>query len=83
LRRPGSAALELAWLAAGRLDAYYEYGLKPWDTAAGALLVQEAGGVLTRLDGGPYDPRCPDVLGGNPVVAAELQQVVSAWLRGG
>ncbi len=50
LRRMGAAALDLAYVAAGRLDGYFERGLKPWDFAAGALLVAEAGGVVTRLD---------------------------------
>ncbi|WP_426184943.1 inositol monophosphatase family protein [Microbacterium sp. TWP3-1-2b2] len=50
LRRIGSAALDLSYVAAGRLDGYFERGLKPWDFAAGALLVAEAGGVVTRLD---------------------------------
>jgi myo-inositol-1(or 4)-monophosphatase len=80
VRRLGSAALELAWLAAGRLDAYFEYGLKPWDTAAGALLVQEAGGVMTRLDGQPYEPRWPDVLAATPAVAPELLRLCQGYL---
>lgn len=53
IRRGGSAALDLAWLAAGRLDGYFERGLKAWDWAAGALLVAEAGGVVERLTGEP------------------------------
>ena len=52
LRRTGSAALDLAYVACGRLDGYFEYGLQPWDMAAGALLVREAGGVVTDFDGG-------------------------------
>jgi myo-inositol-1(or 4)-monophosphatase len=51
IRRNGAAALDLAWVAAGRMDAYFEIGLKPWDVAAGALLVREAGGVVTDFDG--------------------------------
>jgi myo-inositol-1(or 4)-monophosphatase len=54
IRRAGSAALDLAWLAAGRLDAYYERGLNPWDWAAGSLLVREAGGVVEDLPGEPH-----------------------------
>jgi myo-inositol-1(or 4)-monophosphatase len=53
VRRAGAAALDLAWLAAGRLDGYYERGLKPWDWAAGRLLVVEAGGVVEELGGEP------------------------------
>ncbi len=54
IRRAGSAALDLAYVAAGRFDAYWEYGLKPWDIAAGALLVQEAGGMVSNFSG-EYD----------------------------
>lgn len=54
VRRCGAAALDLAWLASGRFDTYYETGLKPWDVAAGALLVREAGGRLTTMDGSPH-----------------------------
>ena len=54
IRRAGAAALDLAWLAAGRLDGYWERGLKPWDWAAGRLLVTEAGGAVAELDGEPY-----------------------------
>ena len=53
VRRGGSAALDLSWLAAGRLDGYYERGLKPWDWAAGRLLVEEAGGAVAELPGEP------------------------------
>lgn len=52
IRRAGSAALDLAYVAAGRFDAFWEYGLKPWDMAAGALLIQEAGGLLSDFGGG-------------------------------
>jgi len=51
VRRAGSAALDLAHLASGRLDGFWEYGLKPWDMAAGCLLIQEAGGIVTDIDG--------------------------------
>jgi myo-inositol-1(or 4)-monophosphatase len=54
VRRPGSAALDLAYVAAGRTDAFFEIGLKPWDTAAGTLLIQEAGGRIGTLSGGSY-----------------------------
>jgi myo-inositol-1(or 4)-monophosphatase len=54
LRRAGAAALDLAYVAAGRVDAYYERGLKPWDEAAGLLLVREAGGVTAELEGEPH-----------------------------
>jgi myo-inositol-1(or 4)-monophosphatase len=54
MRRLGSAALDLCYIAAGRFDGYWEFGLKPWDTAAGALIVSEAGGRVTALDGEPF-----------------------------
>jgi myo-inositol-1(or 4)-monophosphatase len=53
IRRAGAAAIDLAWVAAGRLDGYYERGLKPWDWAAGRLLVSEAGGAVAELPGEP------------------------------
>lgn len=62
LRRGGSAALNLAYLAAGRFDAYWATDLYAWDAAAGALLVREAGGVLTARDGGPFDLWEPNLL---------------------
>ena len=51
IRRPGAAALDLAWVAAGRIDGFWEIGLSPWDIAAGALLVREAGGLIGDLNG--------------------------------
>lgn len=54
VRRCGAAAIDMAYVAAGRYDAYYERGIKPWDTAAGWLLVEEAGGRVSRFDGSPY-----------------------------
>lgn len=59
LRRIGAASLDLAYVAAGSMDAFYEAGLKPWDMAAGWLLVREAGGVVTRPDGAPVYPGAP------------------------
>lgn len=56
VRRCGAAAVDLAFTAAGRFDAFYENGLKPWDTAAGMLLIEEAGGTISRYDGSPYTP---------------------------
>jgi myo-inositol-1(or 4)-monophosphatase len=51
IRRPGAAALDLAWVAAGRIDGFWEMGLSPWDMAAGALLVREAGGLVGDFEG--------------------------------
>lgn len=66
IRRYGSAALDLAFVAAGRFDGYWERDVKPWDIAAGSLLVAEAGGAVTGIDGEPFDPR------GTGVVCANL-----------
>ena len=65
LRRPGSAALDLAYVAAGRVDAFWEIGLKPWDTAAGVLLIQEAGGRVGTLTGAPYEQN-GNIIAGSP-----------------
>jgi len=72
LRRMGSAALDLAYVAAGRLDGYWELQLAPHDIAAGALLVREAGGIVTDLDGGEDWLRCGHVLATGPGLHAEL-----------
>lgn len=73
LRRMGAAALDLAYVASGRFDGYFERGLKPWDHAAGALLVQEAGGVVTRLE---VDSPRPMLLAGGPEVHGRLSTLV-------
>ncbi len=74
IRRAGSAALDLAWVAAGRLDAFYEHGLAPWDHAAGDLLVQEAGGVVQVL---PAEGGLPaGVIAGAAALVAELGPLV-------
>lgn len=65
VRRAGSAALDLAYVAAGRFDGFWEEGLKPWDTAAGMLLVTEAGGRLSTFEGGAYDIFAPSILATN------------------
>ena len=67
IRRPGAAALDLAYVAAGRLDGFWEFGLSPWDTAAGALLIQEAGGRIGTPAGGEY-ALGPNLVTGNPKV---------------
>jgi myo-inositol-1(or 4)-monophosphatase len=72
MRRMGSAALELAWVAAGRFDGFFEFGLKPWDVAAGALLIEEAGGSIACLDGQPWDSRFADVVAAGPGLFAPL-----------
>lgn len=75
VRRAGSAALDLAYVAAGRLDGYWEQGLQPWDMAAGLLLVQEAGGITAGIGGG--DPlETGDVVAGTPKVFAGLEKLL-------
>ena len=76
LRRCGSAALDLAWLAAGRFDAYWEGGLSPWDVAAGILLVREAGGRITDEHGHPATPHSRRIVAGNPRVHPPLRETV-------
>jgi len=72
IRRAGSAALDLAWVACGRLDGFWESQLKAWDIAAGVLLIQEAGGLVSDLDGGDDYLAQGAILAGNPRVHREL-----------
>lgn len=71
VRRPGAAALDLAYVACGRLDLFWEFHLNPWDMAAGVLLIQEAGGCCTDMHGAPLDLHGPHVLGDNGLVHEE------------
>ncbi|MDX8388874.1 MAG: inositol monophosphatase family protein [Mariprofundaceae bacterium] len=75
-RRGGSAALDLAYIAAGRIDAYWEAGLSSWDIAAGIILVQEAGGMVTGLDGAAVDLEKGDVLAANPTLHTAYQSLI-------
>lgn len=72
LRRDGSAALDLCYVAAGRLDAYWEFKLHPWDVAAGILIVEEAGGKVTNSDGGAVPESGDDIVSTNGVIHAEV-----------
>lgn len=76
VRRLGSAAIDLCYVAAGRLDGFWEKRLKPWDTSAGALIVEEAGGRVTRWSGATFDPRCDDLVASNGVIHAEMLAVI-------
>jgi myo-inositol-1(or 4)-monophosphatase len=76
IRRAGAAALDLAWLAAGRLDGYWERGLKPWDWAAGRLLVTEAGGAVAELEGERHG-----LVAAGPALLPELVELVAAAER--
>ncbi len=72
LRRPGSAALDLAWVACGRYDGFFEFGLNPWDLAAGALLVTEAGGMAGNLLGNEGYLESGNIVAANPKIFAQL-----------
>jgi myo-inositol-1(or 4)-monophosphatase len=76
IRRPGAAALDLAYTAAGLFDGFFEFQLSAWDTAAGAILVEEAGGVITDMDGGADYLSSGNVVCGPPGVHAELLELV-------
>jgi len=76
LRRTGGAAIDLASVAAGRLDGYFEQGLNPWDQAAGGLLVIEAGGAVSGLGGGAPSHRM--VVAGHPALVRELDELLQA-----
>jgi myo-inositol-1(or 4)-monophosphatase len=80
VRRAGAAALDLAYVAAGRLDAFWEFGLSPWDIAAGALLVIEAGGLVGDLEGNEGYMESGNLIAGNPKVFAQMVQLVAGHL---
>lgn len=80
IRRPGSAALDLAYLAAGRYDGFWELGLSPWDIAAGCLLITEAGGLVGDLEGNATYMHSGNLLGGNPKIFGQLLQVIAPHL---
>lgn len=77
IRRAGAAALDLASVAAGRLDGFWELKLKPWDVAAGVLLVQEAGGMVTTFDGSRYDTTNHRIVASNGLVHAEMTTLLA------
>jgi myo-inositol-1(or 4)-monophosphatase len=77
IRRAGSAALDLAYVACGRLDAFWEIGLAPWDMAAGSLLVQEAGGLIGDLKGEEAYMESGNVVGGNPKIFVQMLQLLA------
>ena len=82
VRRCGSAAIDLAFVACGRLDAFWEFGLNPWDLAAGRLLVAEAGGKFSGMRGEPHELRGPDVLVDNGLVHDEIVGVFGEIFQG-
>lgn len=81
VRRTGSAALDLAYVASARLDGFWELGLRPWDIAAGVLLVREAGGMVSDVQGGEDYLKTGDVVAGTPKVFKSLLQTISPVLK--
>jgi myo-inositol-1(or 4)-monophosphatase len=81
VRRLGSAALDLCYVAAGRFEAFWEQHLKPWDVAAGALIVEEAGGRVTGMDGGPFDPTAAHLIASNDHVHGQVLAVIEEFRK--
>jgi len=77
LRRPGAAAIDLAYVAAGRYDAFFEFGLAPWDVAAGILMVREAGGLVGDIAGQPYELGGPSLLASNFGLRDPMVEILS------
>jgi myo-inositol-1(or 4)-monophosphatase len=77
IRRPGSASIDLAYVAAGRLDGFWEEGLKPWDTAAGMLIVKEAGGRVSDYEGRPYSPFMNTIVASNSRIHEAMLSVLN------
>ncbi len=81
VRRLGSAAIDLCYVAAGRLDGFWEQSLHPWDVAAGALIIQEAGGRVTDLAGGPYSSRAGNLVASNGHIHDAMVQVIQGFMK--
>ena len=82
VRRAGSAALDLAYVAAGRIDGYWEFKLNPWDTSAGYLLVEEAGGRVTHFDGGKFTLDSREIFATNGLIHAEMAALFADMFAG-
>jgi myo-inositol-1(or 4)-monophosphatase len=78
VRRTGSAALDLAWVACGRVDAFWEFGLKPWDVAAGSLLVEEAGGHVSNMDGSMLELNAAQIIASNGRLHQQMIETITA-----
>jgi len=81
LRRPGAASLDLAYVAAGRYDGFFESGLKPWDMPAGALLITEAGGLVGTYRGEENYLHSGEIMAGNPRIFAQLAQQLAKYSK--
>jgi myo-inositol-1(or 4)-monophosphatase len=77
IRRPGSAAIDLCWLACGRIDGFWELDLHPWDTAAGIIIITEAGGEVSRIKGQPYSIHNSDLLASNRLLHRSMMSVLT------
>jgi myo-inositol-1(or 4)-monophosphatase len=78
IRRPGSASIDLAYVAGGKLDGFWEEGLKPWDTAAGMVIVKEAGGMVTDYQGRPYSPFMNTIVASNSRIHEAMLSVLNS-----
>lgn len=83
VRRLGSAALDLCYLAAGRLDGFWEQRLHPWDLSAASLVVEEAGGTVSRFDGAPFDTHCGQIVASNGAIHDGMLEVIASRARNG
>ncbi len=81
IRRIGSAAIDLAYVACGKFEAFYEYGLHPWDVAAGILLVREAGGRVSDFSGAENNVSGKEIIAANKLVYKEVQEIVSKFMK--
>ncbi|MCS6886289.1 MAG: inositol monophosphatase family protein [Acidobacteriota bacterium] len=77
VRRLGSAALDLCYVACGRIEGFWELKLKPWDMAAGALIVKEAGGEVTRFNGEPFDHYLPEIVASNGLIHSDMVRILT------
>ncbi len=77
IRRMGSAAIDLCYVACGRLDGYWEQQLSPWDTAGGSIVVEEAGGKVTRFGGGAFKPETPEILASNGRIHGQMMDILA------
>jgi len=80
VRRPGAASIDLCYVASGRLDGFWEEGLQPWDTAAGSIIVMEAGGIVSDYKGEAYSPFQKSIVAANPIIHPKMVELTSSAL---
>lgn len=78
MRRPGAAALDLCYIACGRLDAFWELNLSPWDVTAGALIIREAGGTVTNFESEDFDPQVKNILATNTHLHSSMKEILNS-----